>query len=255
MDAKVVDNSRRASVLSTRSVRFAADSYVKATDRYQRQAGLSLQTEERRPSRPPLVHEESIEPAFLEDIFSPGQTENITSLSRADSCLSPLEAHPGHRLRGFSFASGPLSPSLVPVPGPFVKPFPEPADIEQHDQPRRCEEPRFSSIRRIDTTALTYAPSRIQHSASDAQEQKRNHFRRIYHQFRGRGAVKPGAFTGLELASSVATLHASSTLSGSSRVLHDRRGLYVLDFAAGEDDLLHEERMLMWLETNLVACA
>ena len=227
MDHKAADRTRKSSIQSSHSVRFASDVYRPATERHQRQAETSLLTEGRRPSRPPLIHEESIEPTFLQDFFSREKSVNITSLSRADSYLSPLEAHPGHRLRGFSITE--QQPRPEDVSGEYSKPFPEPTDVEWGPA-----EQRYSSIRRVDTASLNYAYSRIQRSASDAKEQDRNVFRRLYYQMRGRRAVKPGALSGIELMSSLATVHASSILSGRSAALHDRRVLYVLEFFRGD---------------------
>lgn len=127
MDQKLVNRVRKASVLSNKSVRFSLDAYRSSTDRHLKQAELFLLTElteERRPSRPPVRREESIEPTFLDDFFSRQKSENITSLSRADSCFSPREAHPSHRLREFPLKEEQIRPE--DVSGDYVSSFPEP---------------------------------------------------------------------------------------------------------------------------------
>ena len=239
MDRKNSFQTRRASVLSAKSVRFSsADSQATATERLHRQAELSLLIEERRPSRPPMIHEDSIEPTFLEDFFSRERSSIITSLSRADTSLSPLEAHPGHRVKTFSFETDD-EVAAQDWTGAFVIPFAEPADIENQGDSKR-EESRFSMVRRIDTGSFSSIQSKIQRSASDARNDGHGAFRRMYRKRTGRKAIKPGAFRGIEMVSSMATIHASSTLFGRSKMLQDRRALYVLDFDIGEEDILEK---------------
>ena len=240
MDRRSSFQTRRASVLSAKSVRFSADSQATATtatERLQRQAELSLLIEERRPSRPPMIHEDSIEPTFLENFFSRESSSINTSLSRADTGLSPLQAHPGHRVKAFSFELDDEAAGND-WSGAFVKPFSEPSDVENQGDSKR-EESRFSMVRRIDTGSFSTFASKIQRSASDARKDSHG-VRRLYRKTTGRKAIKPGAFRGIEMVSSMATIHASSTLFGRSKMLLDRRALYVLDFDVGTKDTMRE---------------
>ena len=194
-----------------------------STDRYQRQAELSLRIEENRSKRPPRLSE--AQATLFEDYnLKPRATsEDVpTSLTRADTFQgSPLEEfHLGHRL------ISPRRLTVKDVRGSFVKPFEEPNAGQQASIDQRFAS---SATTKVETFDPEYARSQIQRLASDANRE-RNLLKRLYHKFRGRSAIKPGAFSGLEFIASLPTAHANAVLSQARDPLEDRRMIYVLEY-------------------------
>ena len=216
--------SRRAST-SAISVRSAKQRKY-STDRYQRQAELSIRIEEGRSLRPPLVKEEEAPTSFVKDFFSKPQSSNLSSLSRADSGPSPLDVHPGRRVRGFSAAFDKLTED---DPVEFKDPFPEPSTEQQLDI-----EQRAAVFRRVNTDInAEEAHLRITRSASNARN-KNGPIDQLFKFFGRKPVIKPGAFRGLEYAAGLATAHANAILSQKPAPIFKRKALCVLEYDIGQ---------------------
>ena len=201
-----------------------------STDRHQRQAELSIRIEEGRSLRPPLVREEEVSTSFVKDFFSKPLSDNVaSSLSHADAGPSPLDVHPGQRVRGFSDVF------KEPVPDEwfdFKNPFPEPNAEQQLDL-----EQRGAVVKRANTDInAEEAHQRITRSASDARRAK-GPVDRLKKLFGRKSVIKPGAYSGLEYAAGLATAHANAILAQKSALLFKRRALYVLEYSAGKISL------------------
>jgi hypothetical protein len=196
--------------------------------RLQRQAELSLRNEE--------THPRLSEGTESFEYFS---LKARSSSARSDTGdLSPFEIHPGHRVRGYSRAS--LSWAPESVRGSFVKPFDEPDFSDAQNTGRR-----FSFVKRTQTGPqdVENAQAKIERPALDAKAH--NVFpRRVYNRVRGRRAVKPGAFHGLEYISSFATAHASAILLQQPSTIHERQALYVFDFESGMFESISAYRLI-----------
>ncbi|KAJ9615362.1 hypothetical protein H2200_001437 [Cladophialophora chaetospira] len=216
--------SRRESVVSTRST--TGRKY--STDRYQRQARLSIALEEGRSLRPPLVKEDEVTTSFLKDVFSKPQS---TTLSQADTFPCPLEIHPGKRVRGFSTAVEDITEQESVE---FKIPFPEPNEGQQQDIQQRG-----AIFRRANTDInAEEAQLRIGRSASQARERANRPFDRLKSLLGIRPTVKPGAFSGLEYTARLAATHATAILSQKSTVVYKRRSLYVLEYDVDDQGVL-----------------
>ena len=214
--------SRRASAISVKS----AKQRKYSTDRHQRQAELSIRIEEGRSLRPPLVTEEEIPTSFVKDFFSKQQSSNVKSLSRADSGPSPLDVHPGRRVRGFSAAFNQLNEEDTVE---FKSPFPEP-DPEQ----QLSIEQRAAVFLRVNTEINSEeAHLRITRPASNARN-KNGPINQLLKFLGRKPVIKPGAFSGLEYAAGLATAHANAILSQKPAPIFKRRALYVLDYDIGK---------------------
>lgn len=214
--------SRRASAVSTRS----AKQRKYSTDRHQRQAELSIRIEEGRSLRPPLVREEEVSTSFVKDFFSKPQSANVaSSLSHADVGPSPLDIHPGHRVRGFSDA---YTEDWVDD----KQHFPEPNAEQQLEL-----EQRGAIFGRFNTDInAEEAHLRITRSASDARKVK-GPIDRLKRLLGGKSVIKPGAYSGLQHAAGLATAHANAVLSQKPAPLFKRRALYVLEYSMGKNPL------------------
>lgn len=204
-----------------------------STDRHQRQAELSLRLEEGRSLRPPLVREDEVSSSFVQDFFSKPQSKTVASLSRADTGPSPLDVHPGQRVRGLSQAfaqSQSQSPSQEPRGQSvgFTSPFPEPGPQQETDV-----EQRGAVFKRVDTDIdAEEAHRRISRSASDARN-RTGPGDRLRKLLGRKPAIKPGALSGLQYAAGLATAHANAVLSQKPAPLFKRRALYVLEYDLG----------------------
>ncbi|KIX01531.1 uncharacterized protein Z518_09257 [Rhinocladiella mackenziei CBS 650.93] len=219
--------SRRSSAISAKSVKQRKYS----TDRHQRQAELSIRIEEGRSLRPPLVHEEDVSTSFVQDFFSKPESNTVVSLSHADAGPSPLDIHPGQRVRGFSEAFDELVASEESVD--FKIPFPEPNAEQQLEI-----EQRAAVFRRTNTDIdAEQAHLRIAHSTSDARD-RNGLVQRVQRLLGQQSVIKPGAFTGLRYAAGLATAHANAIISQKPAPLFTRRALYVLEYDTDESGVL-----------------
>ena len=214
--------SNKASIASTRP----RTAHKYSTDRYQRQAGLSLRIEEGRQRGPPKPAEARAVNTLFEkyDLKPREESEDLpTSLTRADTFHgSPFEEyHPGNRV------IGPRRLTLQDVKGSFIKPFEEPNPGQQASIDQRIAS---SATTKVESFDPEYAQSQIQRLASDAKNEK-SYLRRLSHKLRGRRAIKPGAFSGLAFVASLPTAHANAVLAHARDPLEERRMIYVLEYS------------------------
>jgi hypothetical protein len=160
----------RTSIASTHSLRQRKFS----TDRLQRQAYQSILNEETQKSRQPIVNEESIDNDgvhFSAPDFE--NLENIKSMSRAGTGLSPLEVHPGQ------LATKDDLMALRRKCSSFAGPFPEPNDVEQ------------SALSRNHTRSVSFKTERAPRRAPEPVSPPL--LKRLYQQLKGARLERAGA--------------------------------------------------------------
>jgi hypothetical protein len=204
----LIMRSRKSSAVSTASIGHRKFS----TTRLQRQAELSLVNEEINSPGLTLVTRGSGADSF-ENFSFQARSPTALSIARTDSGgLSPFDAHPGSRLRGFSRASFSWTPASVR--GSFVKPFDEPEGAHA-----RHADKRHSAVKRKFTGPIDveHAGEQIQQPAIEARARLR----------------------GVQLASSLATAHANALMSNQATKGYERQALYVFDFDTGKATAEH----------------
>lgn len=226
--------SRKASVISTNAAALRKPST--SSEHYQRQASVSLRLEEGRSLRPPLLRDEDVSRSFLQNYSMRQNANEPTTLTRADTTLSPLEEyadqHPGEKW-GARRPTETLQ--IIPVPGVFQKPFAEPDD----DQEVKLQQ-QWSASKKVvahPTLDPEAAQLRIQRLASDAKK-RRGLVSRLYRQLSGQNVIKPGAFSGLEFMASLPTAHANAVLSQVRDTLDQSRAVFVLEYKKDANNAL-----------------
>ncbi len=199
----------RTSVVSTHSARQRKFS----TDRLQRQAHQSLLNEEGTVARPSYVSEETADDNHVH--FSDPDFENITTLSRAATGLSPLEMHPGQ------LANMNELMAFHPQYGSFSGPFPEPNYDGENTLPLQ------TAITPLD---VEEAPGQI-HEQGSQMTSGTAFVKRLYSQFRRGKAVRVDTAKGIEYGPAV---RVTSNISHQPPALpKNRQVLYVLEYDKG----------------------
>ncbi len=211
MDSKL----RRASTASFRERKFSSTS-----DRLHRQARQSILFEERK------------SPVFRDDLFSSLPVFRTQGLGRSGTTgadISPTEAHPGKRLPEPSGDWGPESSKahhelseIFPIPSPTH--LRETSTVPKSDQD--------THVPALDENAVE-----AQHTQSTAiarsSHSRFGFLKRLLNLFPGSDALKPGAITGLKVASTAATAHAKAILHNQSHLRIQRQQIYITEYEVG----------------------
>lgn len=212
MDSKL----RQASTASFRERKFSSPS-----DRLHRQARQSILFEERK------------SPVFRDDLFSSlplFSTQGLGRSGTAGTDISPTEAHPGKRLPEPSSGWAPDSSEghhglseIFPIPNPVH--LRKTSAVPKSDQ--------ITDIHALDENAVE-----AQHTQSIATARssysRLGRLNGLLKLFPGSDNLKPGAITGLQVASTAATAHAKAILHHQSYLHNQRQQIYITEYEVGD---------------------
>jgi hypothetical protein len=203
---------RRASTSSFRERKFS-----NPVDRLHRQARQSILFEERK------------SPIFRDDLFSSlplFRTQGLALTKTSDGEVSPTQAHPGHRLpepRGgwgsISSKSGAEISDFFPIPRP--------------EAARRRSVP-FKTKTVLDEFALDGDAIEAQSARLSYTNARFSLWDRFLNLFPRSQIVKPGAISGLQVASAAATAHAKAILHHQSYLHNQRQHIYITEYEVGD---------------------
>lgn len=208
---------RGASTASFRERKFSSP-----TDRLHRQARQSILFEERK------------SPIFRDDLFSSlslFQTQGLGRSGTTGTDVSPTEAHPGRRLPEPSGVWGPDSSSgyhdlsdIFPIPSPTrlkkTSVAPKSHQVAAHGH------------------ALDESAVEAQHNQSILTARSSHAWsgflQRLLNLFPSSATLKPGAITGLQVASTAATAHAKAILHHQNYLHNQRQQIYITEYEVGD---------------------
>jgi hypothetical protein len=201
-------------------------------DRLHRQARQSILFEERR------------SPVFRDDLFASlplFRTQGLARSATVETDVSPTEAHPGHRLPepagGWNSRSSKDDHELsdiFPIPKPAITKY----------KSARLEPIDASDEVTLDVEAVEAQPSGFAGSSRYILPNI-DFFSRIINLLPRSTALKPGAISGLQVASAAATAHAKAILHHQSYLHSQRQHIYITEYEAG--DLIKPKRIPMTL--------
>lgn len=220
-------DSRPSSVAST-SVRQRKYS----TDRYLRQAELSARLEEGRPLQ--LRAEQIAESA---DEYGQQKIEDygITSLTRADTTISPPNIHPGRRLDSYSFAEAAGVNAAFSFDA--VKPWKEPTVRQQEDIERRA-----AVVQRAESSIIDLSNIQAQLHKPFLDAKTPALLQWIYRKFGLKPPKTPHITGGLYVTAAMNAALGLEFISKKSPDWLKRRQLHVLEYTCGR--LVCSERRL-----------
>jgi hypothetical protein len=186
-----------------------------------------------RQARQSILFEERSSPAFRDDLFSSlplFRTQGLGRAATAETNVSPTEAHPGHRL---------------PVPpGGWI-----PDSLKEHQGlsdvfpiPKAAISKKDSVISKPVDVAheLGPEPSAVEEQPSGYADIPRPRFlrfpllQRLVNLLPRSSTVKPGAISGLQVASAAATAHAQAILHHQRYLHSERQHIFIIEYEAGD---------------------
>lgn len=207
---------RRSSAASLREPNFSSP-----VDRLHRQARQSILFEERE------------SPVFRDDLFSSPHLSRTKPLGRTgttETLVSPTEPHPGQRLPAPPGGWTPGSTQerhelteIFPILDPVVS---KRSSFTLKSSPVTLELP-------LDVNAIEAQPSDFA-VASGARYPRPNWLQHFLNFFPRSPGLKPGAVSGLRVASAAATAHAKATVHHQSYLHKRRQQVYITEYEAGE---------------------
>ncbi|KAF7512207.1 hypothetical protein GJ744_002369 [Endocarpon pusillum] len=201
-----------------------------------------------RQARQSILFEERKSPVFRDDLFSSlplFKTQGLGRSGTAATDVSPTEVHPGKRLAEPSGRWGPDSSNghqelsdIFPIPSPtHLKKTTVAPESAQVAHAHALDENLVEAQHDLDHAIFA---ARSSHLWS-------GFLRGLLNLFPRSATLKPGAFTGLQVASTAATAHAKAILHHQSYLHNQRQHIYITEYEVG--DSLKPKRVPMTLNS------
>jgi hypothetical protein len=192
-------------------------------DRLHRQARQSILFEERR------------SPVFRDDLFSSlprFKTQGVGRSATGGTNVSPTEAHPGHRIPeppgGWTFDDSNQNPGLS-----ASDVFPIVGSEPSKENPLAPNTGRDSRPLALDENEVEAQPSAIADSSTRQYSRWSALSQRLGNLLPRSASVKPGAISGLRVASAAATAHARALLHHQKYMHSQRQNIYITEYEDG----------------------
>ena len=190
-------------------------------DRLHRQARQSILFEERR------------SPVFRDDLFSSlplFRTQGLAHSGTAENDVSPTEAHPGHRLPepagGWLSSSAKVNHELSDV-------FPIPKPGAARKKSVAVKSGRAVNEALLDANTVEAQSSSFE-DGSGPKSPRLSYLQRFLDLLPRSTVVKPGAISGLQIASAAATAHAKAILHHQSYLHNQRQQIHITEYETGD---------------------
>ena len=185
-----------------------------------------------RQARQSILFEERKSPVFRDDLFSSlplFQTQGLNRTATAATDVSPTEAHPGQRLPEPPGGWLPQS-SEGALELSDILPIPLPATTKKDSVVLKSDDVANGAAR--DSSSVEAQSSSLT-DVSRLRSARSNYLQRLMQFLPRSTTVKPGALSGLHVASVAATAHAKALLHHQSYLHNQRQHIYITEYETG----------------------
>jgi len=179
------------------------------------------------------LFEERRSPVFRDDLFSSlplFRTQGLGRSATAGTDVSPTEAHPGHRLPeppgGWTFDASKQNHGLSDI-------FPIAESGPSKDKPLVPKAGRGPQPLALDENAMEAQNSAIADASRSQYSTWFAWLQRLGNLLPTSATVKPGAISGLQVASAAATAHAKAILHHQNYLHSQRQHIYITEYEEG----------------------